>query len=84
VFTVAEGGAVPGTYHNTNRSDYGLREAEGCMGVATAKDNRELRSFLGLCTYYRRFIDGSMDIAKLLTQLTDDRLTFRRSSETKA
>jgi hypothetical protein len=31
-------------------------------------DRHQLRSFLGLCTYYKRFIDGFADIAKPLTR----------------
>ena len=31
----------------------------------------ELRSFLGICTYYRRFVEGFADIAKPLHQLTE-------------
>jgi hypothetical protein len=54
----------------TGRNDHRSREAEGCMGVATA-DRQELRSFLGLCRYYQRFIVGFVDIAKPLTQLTE-------------
>jgi hypothetical protein len=37
----------------------------------TSKNKRDTRSFLGLCTYYRRFISGFADIAKPLTKLTD-------------
>jgi hypothetical protein len=37
------------------------------------KDKHQLRSYLGLCTYYRKFISGFADIAKPLTQLTEER-----------
>lgn len=35
------------------------------------KDQHELRSFLGLCTYYRRYVLGFANIAKPLTRLTE-------------
>jgi hypothetical protein len=43
--------SIPGTYI-AGRSDYGSREAEGCMKWPWPKDRHELRHFLGMCTYY--------------------------------
>ncbi|UYV63913.1 K02A2.6-like [Cordylochernes scorpioides] len=40
------------------------------------KDKHELRSFLGLCTYYRRFLEGFADIAAPLHRLTEAKSTF--------
>jgi hypothetical protein len=40
------------------------------------RSKREIRSFLGLFTYYRRFISGFTNIAKLLTKLTEEKQAF--------
>jgi hypothetical protein len=45
-------------------------------------NKHQLRSFLGLCTYYRRFISGFADIAKPLTRLTEEKRLFELSTET--
>jgi hypothetical protein len=44
-------------------------------------DEHQPRSFLGLCTYYRTFISGFTDIAKPLTRLTEEKWTFKWSTE---
>ncbi|KAG5887049.1 hypothetical protein JTB14_020398 [Gonioctena quinquepunctata] len=45
------------------------------------KDIHQLRSFLGLCTYYRRYVLGFANIAKPLTRLTDGQTKFQWSEE---
>ena len=40
------------------------------------KNKTEVRAFLGLCTYYRRFVMSFSDIAKPLHQLTEDKRDF--------
>jgi hypothetical protein len=42
----------------------------------------QLRSFLGLCTYYSRFISGFADISKPLTRLIEEKRIFEWSAET--
>ena len=39
-------------------------------------DTRDVRSFLGLCNFYRRFVRGYSNIAQPLTELTKDRVAW--------
>jgi hypothetical protein len=39
----------------------------------TPKNKREIRSFLGLYTYYRRFISCFANIVKRLTELIEEK-----------
>lgn len=45
------------------------------------RDKRELRSFLGLCTYYRRFVENFSHIAAPLHKLTELKVAFVWSPE---
>ena len=47
----------------------------------TPKNITELRSFLGLCSYYRRFIANYSHVAKPLTRLTEKDQRFNWTSE---
>lgn len=60
---------------------YQSREAGGCTLVATPRYTHKLWSFLGFCTYYRRFVIGFADIIKPLTQLTKGKWTYQWSPE---
>ncbi len=40
------------------------------------KDSHDVRSFLGLCSYYWRFVIGFAQITELLNQLTKGQTTF--------
>ena len=42
---------------------------------------REVRSFLGLCTYYRRFVPGFANIAQPLHQLSEKNAKFLWTEE---
>ena len=57
------------------------RKLEAVKSWPRPNDRHQLRSFLGLCTYYRRFIAGFADIAKLLTRLREKKWTFKWSPE---
>jgi hypothetical protein len=48
------------------------------------KNKHDTRSFLGLCTYYRRIISGFVDIAKPLTKLIEHKRSFQWTSEVQA
>jgi hypothetical protein len=48
------------------------------------KNKHEIRSFLGLCTYYRRFISVFANIAKSLTKPTEQKQPFQWTSEVEA
>jgi hypothetical protein len=50
----------------------------------TPKDKHEIRSFLGLCTYYRRFISGFTNIAKPITKFTEQKQAFQWTPEVEA
>jgi hypothetical protein len=47
-------------------------------------DKHQLRTFLGLCTYYRRFIHGFANILKSLTRLTEEKRMFEWYPEAEA
>jgi hypothetical protein len=49
------------------------------QGWLPPRDKHKLRSFPGLCTYYRRFIVGFADISKMMTQLMKEKWTFQWS-----
>lgn len=47
-------------------------------------NKHEIRSFLGLCTYYRRYVKGFANIAKPLTRLTEEKRIFEWNSDCQA
>ncbi|GJZ45251.1 putative reverse transcriptase domain-containing protein [Tanacetum coccineum] len=49
---------------------------ESIKDWASPKTPTEIRQFLGLAGYYRRFIEGFLKIAKLMTKLTQNRIKF--------
>lgn len=51
-------------------------KVEAVQKWPTPKDKTEVRAFLGLCSYYRRFVKGFSEIAKPLHRLTEDKRAF--------
>ncbi|GFX52245.1 retrovirus-related Pol polyprotein from transposon opus [Trichonephila clavipes] len=49
--------------------------------LETPENLRELRSFLGLCTYYRKFVKGFSNIARPLHKLTESKQKFQWTKE---
>ena len=45
------------------------------------RSKHEVRSFLGLCSYYRRIVKGFATIAKPLYELTENKRNFQWSRE---
>ncbi|GKA88055.1 putative reverse transcriptase domain-containing protein [Tanacetum coccineum] len=50
---------------------------ESIKDWASPKSPTEIRQFLGLAGYYRRFIEGFLKIAKLMTKLTQKKVKFK-------
>ncbi|GKF13842.1 hypothetical protein Tco_0055304, partial [Tanacetum coccineum] len=51
-------------------------ESESIKDWASPKSPTEIRQFLGLAGYYRRFIEGFSKIAKPMTKLTQKKVKF--------
>ena len=54
---------------------------ESIINFPIPKTKRDVRSFMGMCGYYRRFVENFADIAKPLTLLTKKTVSFKWSSE---
>ena len=70
---------VPFLGHIVNREGISTDPAktEAIKTWPEPKNVKEVRSFLGLCSYYRRFVKGFADIAKPLHQLTEKDRIFK-------
>nr|GEW06096.1 putative reverse transcriptase domain-containing protein [Tanacetum cinerariifolium] len=53
-----------------------LAKIESVKDWASSKSPTEIRQFLGLAAYYRRFIEGFSKIAKPMTNLTQKKVKF--------
>jgi hypothetical protein len=61
-----------------------LEKLEAAQRWPQPRDKHKLRSFLSLCTYNRKFTAGFADIAKPLTQFTEEKWTYQWSPEADA
>ena len=57
------------------------KKIEAVQNWPTPENVTELRAFIGLCSYYRRFIQGFADIAKPLHRLTGKEVLFNWTKE---
>ncbi|GJT72757.1 hypothetical protein Tco_1032043 [Tanacetum coccineum] len=57
---------------------------ESIKDGASPKSATEIRHFLGLASYYRRFIEGFSKIAKPMTKLTQKKIKFEWSDKAEA
>ncbi|GFS87514.1 retrovirus-related Pol polyprotein from transposon 412 [Trichonephila clavipes] len=63
------------------RCSYGPRKVSAVKNWKRPENLRELRSFLGLCTYYRKFVKGFSNIARPLHKLTESKQKFQWTKE---
>ncbi|GFU43382.1 retrovirus-related Pol polyprotein from transposon 412 [Trichonephila clavipes] len=70
-----------GTHHLCRRCSYGPRKSVRRKELKRPENLRELRSFLGLCTYYRKFVKGFSNIARPLHKLTESKQKFQWTKE---
>src|ERR1700729_1521302 len=56
-------------------------KTEAIQNWPIPKNKHEIRSFLGLCTYYRRFIKSFADIARPLHKLTENNNSYDWTEE---
>ncbi|GJX53321.1 putative reverse transcriptase domain-containing protein [Tanacetum coccineum] len=61
-----------------------LAKIESVKDWASPKSATEIRQFLGLAGYYRRFIEGFSKIAKPMTKLTQKKIKFEWSDKAEA
>ncbi|GFX23935.1 retrovirus-related Pol polyprotein from transposon 412 [Trichonephila clavipes] len=72
---------LSGTHHLCRRYSYGPRKMSAVKNWKRPENLRELRSFLGLCTYYRKFVKGFSNIARPLHKLTESKQKFQWTKE---
>jgi hypothetical protein len=61
-----------------------FEKLKAALELSTPKNKHEIRSFLGLCTSYIRFISGFSDISKPLTRLIEQKQSFQWTPQAEA
>ncbi|GJS98385.1 hypothetical protein Tco_0819555 [Tanacetum coccineum] len=70
---------IEGNFRNVLKKEKLYAQVSKCefwISKASPKTPREIRQFLGLDGYYRRFIEGFLKIAKSMTKLTQKGIKF--------
>ncbi|GJX98685.1 putative reverse transcriptase domain-containing protein [Tanacetum coccineum] len=67
---------IPKTAFRTRGIHVDPAKIESIKDWASPKDKQDIRQFLGLAGYYRRFIEGFSKIAKSMTKLTQKGIKF--------
>ena len=57
------------------------KKIQDVINWPTPKNVKEVRSFLGLCSYYRKFVENFSTIAKPMHKLTEKNVTFKWTPE---
>ncbi|GJV01656.1 putative reverse transcriptase domain-containing protein [Tanacetum coccineum] len=63
-------------YAKFSKCEFWIPKIESIKDWASPKTPTEIRQFLGLAGYYRRFIEGFSKIAKPMTKLTQKKVAF--------
>src|SRR6266581_2625258 len=69
---------VPGTGNRKGESTHGPHQGSRCRRMATPK---ELQGWMGFINFYRRFIEGFSEIARVLNELTKKGVPWEWTNE---
>ena len=69
VFLLQERDPLFRSYHFRQRNLGRPRKGKGHYGMASAKNSHEVRSVMGLASYYQRFVEWFFKIVKPITSL---------------
>lgn len=72
---------IPRTYSVSTGDCHGSRKNFSGCHLAASENKEQVQSFLGFCSYYRKFVSGFSLIAKPLYNLTEEKRKFEWSSK---